>query len=160
MKAQTTIGGLNRDALLRIWFLFYVWAFVGSFFAWIPHWSWSAWVYGSALTCFLLYRRSPLAGIVGYIVCGTAVAATFPHALSLWGVLFLGESYPGTHFPFSWPFLYMVLYNAALAFVPTAVFTLHVASRHRLLRAFEGTVAERRHGRVIAPSAYYFVTNR
>jgi hypothetical protein len=48
----------------------------------------------------------------------------------------------------------------SLAFVPTVVLVIHLASRHRLQRSFEGTVALRRHGRVIPPGAYYFVTLR
>ena len=160
MTAQTTLGGVNRDALLRLWFLFYVWAFVMSFFGWNAHWGWSAWVYGSALTCFLIYRRSPLAGIVGYIVSGTAVAAILPQSLRTISVFFFGPSKLATYFQFPDPLIVQACYYITLAVVPTAVLVMHVASRHRLLRAFEGSVAERRHGRTIAPSSYYLITLR
>jgi len=161
MTAQTTLGGMNRDSLFRIWFLFYVWTLAGEFFAWNSPWRWVAWVFGSALTCWLLYRRSMLAGIVGYIVCGTAAAAMLPTALVSWRA-FLSSNYSFAFFTQPIPVnpLFRLFVQTGMAFVPTIVLALHVASRHRLLRAFEGSLAVRRHGRIIAPSSYYFVTLR
>lgn len=161
MNAQTKLGGMNRDSLFRIWFLFYVWTLAGDFFAWDSHWRWSVWLFGAALTCWLLYRRNMLAGIVGYLVCGTAAAANFPKAFTIWHGLFSG-SYSVAEFYRPIPFnpLFRIIYYTAMAFIPAVVLVLHVASRHRLLRAFEASLAVRRHGRIVAPSSYYFVTLR
>lgn len=161
MTAQTKLGGMNRDSLFRIWFLFYVWTLAGDFFAWDSHWRWVAWVFGSALTCWLLYRRSMLAGIVGYLVCATAAAANFPTAFMVWQGLLSGYySFSAFVRPIPSNPLFGIVYHTAMAFIPAVVLVLHVASRHRLLRAFEASLALRRHGRIIAPSSYYFVTLR
>jgi hypothetical protein len=160
MTAQTKLGGVDRDALLRLWFLFYVWACVGSVFIPDEPWRWFAWLGGSALTCILLYRRNRLAGIVGYIVCAAAVATTLPLALTPWGALVSSHYDAATLFTLHRSPLFPLLYQTSLAFVPTVVLGVHVASRHRLLRGFEGRMVERRHARIIAPSSYYLVTFR
>ena len=160
MTPRTTLGGLNRDALLRVWFLFYVWVFVGGVLAPPPNWLWLALMFGSALAWILIYRRNRLGGIVGFIVCGTMVIFTLPDALAAWGSLRSNVAAGETLFGLDVHPVLLALYRTANAFVPTVVLALHVASRHRLLRAFEESVAERRHGKVIAPSSYYLITRR
>ena len=81
MTAQTKIGGVSRDALLRLWFLFYVWAGIDCYFMPSQPWVWFAWLAGSGLTCILLYRHNDLAGIVGYVVAATATVMTLPHSV-------------------------------------------------------------------------------
>ncbi len=160
MTVETKIGGVNRDALIRLWFLFFVWAGVGSIF--LPHqsWRWFAWLMGSGLTCLLLYRHNDLAGIVGYLVSAVATAMTLPAALALLNVFFSGRFTDATGAHISGGILLFVFRQTALAFVPTVVLAVHVASRHRLQRSFEESVALRRHGRIIPPSGYYLVTLR
>jgi hypothetical protein len=160
MTPRTTLGGLNRNALLRVWFLFYLWVFVGGVLAPQPNWRWLALVLGSALTWIFIYRRNRLGGIVGFIVCGAMVIFTLPEALAAWGSVRSGAPAAETLFGVGVPPVLLALYRTANAIVPAVVLGLHVASRHRLLRAFEESVAERRHGKVIAPSSYYLITRR
>lgn len=160
MTAQAKIGGVNREALLRLWFWFYVWACLGCVFQPQETGRWFAWMLGSGLTCILLYRHSVLAGIVGYLVAATATVLTLPAALSLLGAFFSGRLTDASGARFAGGVLVLVYRYAALAFVPTVVLALHVATRHRLQRSFEASVAPLRHGHVVAPGAYYFVTFR
>jgi hypothetical protein len=155
MNAQTKIGGVNRDGLLRVWLLFYLWAFVSGFAA--PQASeersWFIMV-GSAATVFLLYRRNRLAGIVGFLVGACVLVPALPDAWQGWTHLVSGRflSVP------SFRTLPFALYHVAFALVPIAVLSLHVASRHRILRGFEGR--EHSRGRVVTPSSYYLITIR
>jgi hypothetical protein len=161
MKATTTLGGMPRDPLFRVWFLFYLWSLIGCFFAWDERWPSFVWLFGAGLTCWLLYRRSTFAGIVGFLVSGSAVAVMLSKGWSMWSFLF--PSYPWTIPPL--PFLpYRAvtgLYYLTMTLVPIIVLMEHIASRHRILRQFEESVAEHRHdGRVIPPSGYYLITRR
>lgn len=161
MKATTTLGGMQRDPLFRVWFLFYVWALAGCFFAPGASWPWFAWLGGASLTCGLLYRRSILAGIAGFLTCGSAVAAALPDAFAVIGF----GTLPATTIDavlnhVRYPLVFR-LYVIAMPLVPLIVLAEHIASRHRILRQFEESVAEhRRDGRVIPPSGYYLITRR
>ena len=158
--AQTKIGGLNRDALFRLWFLFFVWAGIGDTFMPYQPWRWFAWLFGAGLTCILLYRHNDLAGIVGYIVAATATAMTLPGAFSILSGFFAGRISDAHGDHVTGEIFVFVFLRVALAFVPTVILAMHVASRHRFQRSFEDSVARRRHGRIIPPGAYYFVTRR
>ena len=160
MKATTTLGGMPREPLFRVWFLFYIWALIGSFFAWGARWPWFAWLFGAALTCGLLYRRRALAGIAGFLVAGTAVAATLPNAWVVWSGAFSTPHWSFVPLPFFPYRAVTMLYHTSMLLVPLVVLAEHIASRHRILRQFEESVAERRHGRVIPPSGYYLITRR
>jgi hypothetical protein len=161
MTAQTKIGGLDREALLRVWFLFYVWAGIESYDFMPSHpVPWLAWMAGAGLTCLLLYWHSGLAGIVGYVVSATAAAMMLPEAVSTLSAFFAGRIDDAHGYDVAGGTFMFVFRPVALAFVPTMILALHLASRHRLQRSFERSEAVRRHGRIIPPGAYYFVTFR
>lgn len=155
MHAQAKIGGTDRVGLLRVWLLFYLWAFVSGFAA--PQASeeqtWFI-MLGSAATVFLLYRRNRLAGIVGFLVGVFVLVPALPDAWQGWNHLISGRF---LHVP-SFGTLPFALYHVAFAVVPIAVLSLHIASRHRILRGFEGR--EHFRGRVVSPSSYYLITRR
>lgn len=154
MNAHTKIGGANRAGLLRVWFLFFLWGFVTSVTTPQPDWRGFLCLLGSAFTLLLLYRRNRLAGIVGFLVSASVVLLALPEAAVGWRHFASGRFFGG---PFAW-FSPSALYALAVPLVPAVVLALHIASRHRILRAFEGR--EQHRGRAVTTSSYYLITNR
>ena len=158
MSVHLKSGGAGRDALLRVWFLFFLWVFVA--YAVVPglHGLLVALTFGAALTFLLVYWQNRLAGIVGFLVVGTAVVFALPPAYSAWSSIVSATLADGARGRPSLDFVRFATYRAAVAFVPLVVIAVHFNFRHQLLRGFQARDKVR--GRRFSPSSYYLVTRR
>ena len=166
MTIRSRLGGVDRETLLRGWFLLFVWQLVNfaraGFFP-QPAWLQQTWLFGTGLTIFLLYRRHCFAGLTGFLVIASLTGFSLLHCFAglRWARAVPDDA--DINFAFSGLTLHARGYAVFLVcqtLVPVAVLVSHLTSRHRLMLYgrevdIDAEVDNRRRRGV-----YYFVTSR
>jgi len=174
MSVRSRLGGVDRETLLRGWFLLFVWVWMNvarsgfahpgnmSQSAWVL---WVVWLFGSALTFFLIARRNRLAGIVGFLIGATLVAYLWLLCVESWSSAFWLATHPGiarsgfAYLRHILPPLGHALFATAQAIVPLAVLARHFATRHRLMLYGRVDNIDTDRDSRRRPGSYYFVTS-
>jgi hypothetical protein len=163
MSQRSKLGGVSQATLRRSWIVFFLWlgaVVAANRLAPRPFWLWYGCLVGAALTIFLIHRRHWFAGPLGFIVTGSLVSYLLPGLASQWLWVLSTPMHPLTSASPTWPDIGWLLFRTLQLFAPAAILVRHVASRHRILLAFDDTQLEPRRRWMPDPSSYYLVTQR
>jgi hypothetical protein len=166
MTVRSRLGGVDRETLMRGWFLLFLWLMVNfarAGFSPQPAWLQEAWLFGTGLTIFLIHRRHRFAGLVGFLVVGSLAGFTVLRCLAGLRWVHAVPHSTDINFAFSGLILHARGYAAFVilqALVPVAVLVSHLTSRHRLMLYEPAADIDVETDPRRRPGGYYFVTTR
>ena len=171
MSVHSRLGGVDRETLLRGWFLLFVWLWLNlarSGFAapsvesrTLSLW---CWLFGSAFTIALIHRRNRLAGIIGFSIIALLAVRVGSRCLDSWTSAFWLAKNPGiarsgfAYLRHVLPPVSHALWATCQALIPFAVLIRHYTTRHRLMLYGKADNIDAEQAPRRRSGSYYFVT--